>query len=216
MYKVIRNWKWNCRSVVFGVAGFIFGHELVHAFDNVGRKFDLQGNAKDWWSEEASEQFDQKANCFIEQFSNFCLSELQQEPRCVNGRLTLQENIADSGGLRAALKAYQKWLISHNEQKLPGLSHLSDLQSFFLATASRSCAKRRLESLAWQVREDPHTPNNFRMNGLMRNMEEFARAFNCKPGSFMNPVQKCKVWWCTRLTCVLLRVSQTSSELLPF
>ena len=121
--------------------------------------------------------------------TNLCASFTQQ----LNGKQTLGENIADNGGLKAAFRAFQEWLKTHHEAPLPGLNLTSE-QLFFIGFAQVWCSTSTPEALKLQVVNDPHAPAQHRVIGTLSNSQEFAREFNCKPNSRMNPEKKCVVW----------------------
>jgi predicted metalloendopeptidase len=112
-------------SVQYGALGMVLGHELTHGFDNNGRQYDKNGRKRMWWSKEAVKKFKERAQCFVEQYSQY---ELFGIP--VNGNQTLGENIADNGGIRASYDAFKK--VSHKSEKLPGLTDYSNDQLFFI------------------------------------------------------------------------------------
>ncbi|MEO8504667.1 MAG: M13 family metallopeptidase [Acidobacteriota bacterium] len=173
----------------YGAIGTVIGHELTHGFDDEGRKFDPQGNLREWWSKGATEKFEKVAQCVDDQYSRF-----EIEPGIhVNGKLTLGENIADNGGLKEswlAFKAYQK-RHGNDGGTVPGL--LPD-QLFFVAHGQVWCGLVSAEQARLRVTTDPHSPSQFRVYGPIANHPNFAETFQCKPGTPMNPVDKCVVW----------------------
>ena len=112
----------------------------------------------------------------------------------MNGKQTLGENIADNGGLKAAFHAYEAWMRNHEEElPLPGVN-LTNRQLFFLGFAQVWCSVNTPEALKLQILQDPHSPSTYRVIGTLSNSDEFAKEFSCRPGSRMNPVNKCDVW----------------------
>ena len=117
----------------YGAFGSVSGHELSHAFDSTGRHYDETGNYTNWWDPSTVSAFQEKAQCFIDQYSDFTVSNPDGDPLNVNGRLTLGENIADAGGLNAAFKAWKAVEAKKQSQLLPGLQHFSKEQMFFIS-----------------------------------------------------------------------------------
>jgi membrane metallo-endopeptidase-like protein 1 len=114
------------------------GHEITHGFDTQGANFDGNGNAIDWWDETTRERFQAKAQCMEEQYSNYCFPTIGI---CINGKLTIGENIADNGGLRESYRAYRQYIerLGQEEPRLPGLEQLTPDQLFFIAYANVNC-----------------------------------------------------------------------------
>jgi endothelin-converting enzyme/putative endopeptidase len=174
----------------YGHGGAIVGHELTHGFDDEGRQFDGNGNLEDWWTPEDGRKFDQKADCEVKEYGNF----LAVNDVKVNGKLTLGENTADNGGLRLSYMAF----LADAQRKGIDLAQKQDgytpIQQFFLGYGQDWCGATRPEQLRLQVQTDPHSPRQFRVNGVVQNMPEFGQAFGCKPGQPMMPVNACRVW----------------------
>lgn len=115
--------------------------------------------------------------------------------RTLDGRRTLNENIADNVGLKLAYDAYDKWTQRYgNESRLPGLQHYSPRQMFWLSAANAWCTKYDKKKLEEFINSDEHSPGRFRVIGPLSNLEEFSRDFQCTPDSKMNPVEKCRLW----------------------
>lgn len=177
------------RSLNFGGMGVVMGHELTHAFDDQGREYDKHGNLHQWWNNATIERFNKRAQCMVDQYSNYTVNSEK-----VNGRQTLGENIADNGGLKAAFHAYEEWVsTNHDEIPLPGLN-LTHKQLFFVGFAQVWCSSTKKEATHLQIMNDPHTPPKYRVIGPLTNSHEFATTFNCPEKSFMNPMKKCEVW----------------------
>ena len=174
----------------YGHIGGVVGHELTHGFDDEGRQFDGNGNLSDWWTTEDGKKFVDKADCTVNEYSNF----VAVDDAKVNGKLTLGENTADNGGLRLALLAF----LADAKRKNIDLTQKEDgytpLQQFFLGHGQNWCGSTRPEQLRLQVQTDPHSPREFRVNGVVRNMPEFGEAFGCKAGQPMMPQKMCRVW----------------------
>jgi putative endopeptidase len=177
-------------AVNYGDIGGIIGHELTHGFDDQGRLFDGNGNLSDWWTPEDAKKFEEKADCTVKEYSSFvAVDDLK-----VNGKLTLGENTADNGGLRLALIAFLADAKRKNidlNQKVDGYTAL---QQFFLGHGQGWCGSTRPKQLRLQVQTDPHSPREFRVNGVVENMPEFGQAFGCKVGQPMMPQNVCRVW----------------------
>ncbi|XP_053608812.1 endothelin-converting enzyme homolog [Plodia interpunctella] len=174
-------------SLNYGSLGTILGHEITHGFDNFGRQFDKNGNLIPWWSNDTIQHYVNMTQCFVDQYSSYYVSEIDTH---INGTKTLGENIADNGGLREAFLAMK---LHHRrygpEPKLPGFEHVTSDQMFFLSYANLWCGVSTKDSLEADM-DDEHSPQNFRSRGTLQNSEDFARTFNCRPGSPMNPIRK--------------------------
>ena len=178
-------------AVNFGGIGMVIGHELTHGFDDQGRKFDPQGNLRDWWTAQDGTEFEKRASCIADEYSNFvAVDDLK-----INGKLTLGENTADNGGARIALMALEQ-MIAINPSSSAGqtIGGFTPQQRFFLGAGRAWCEKRRPEYQRMLVSVDPHSPGRYRINGVVRNMPEFQNAFNCKAGQPMAPEHACRVW----------------------
>jgi predicted metalloendopeptidase len=173
--------------VNFGGIGTVVGHELTHGFDDQGRRFDAQGNLRDWWTPADAKAFEERAACIAEQYSNFT-----PVPGVhLNGKLTLGENVADNGGLRVALTALYNTIGTQNQTSIDGFT---PEQRFFLSFGQIWCESQREEILRLRVLTDPHSPARYRVIGVLQNMPEFQKAFSCKPGQAMVPEKSCRVW----------------------
>jgi predicted metalloendopeptidase len=176
-------------AVNYGGIGAVIGHEIGHGFDDQGRKFAPDGSLRDWWTKVDAEAFSAKTKMLVEQYSAFdALPGLK-----VNGAISLGENIGDLGGLNMAYEAYHNSL---QGKEAPVLGGLSGEQRFFLSWAQVWRTKIRDEALRAQVLSDPHSPPYFRVNGAVRNMDEWYRAFDVKPGEklYLPPEQRVKIW----------------------
>ncbi|KAF5405715.1 Endothelin-converting enzyme [Paragonimus heterotremus] len=177
------------KSLNFGAIGTVIGHEILHAFDQFGSKRDAYGNLRQWWSAETREAFERHSQCMIDQYGNYSILNTS-----LNGKMTLGENIADNGGLKASYKAFKKLEAQDPDRPiLPGLNMSSD-QLFFLSFAQLWCVKTLPRSMLNTVLFDVHTVEPYRVIGTLSNSEDFARVFNCPVGSPMNPVKKCVIW----------------------
>jgi putative endopeptidase len=173
----------------YGHIGGVVGHELTHGFDDQGRQFDGNGNLSDWWTAEDGKKFDEKAGCTVQEYGNFAVEDVK-----VNGKLTLGENTADNGGLRLAFMAFLEDAKRKNINLKEKQDGYTPIQQFFLGHGQTWCGSTRPEQLRLQVQTDPHSPRQFRVNGVVENMPEFGEAFGCKPGQPMMPQKVCRVW----------------------
>jgi putative endopeptidase len=178
-------------AVNFGGIGLVIGHELTHGFDDQGRKFDPQGNLHDWWTEQDGKEFEKRAACVADEYSNFvAVDDLK-----LNGKLTLGENTADNGGARIALMALEHMIADDKTgkegQKIDGYT---PEQRYFLGFARVWCEKRRPEVARVRVLTDPHSPGKYRVDGVVQNMPEFQKAWGCKAGQPMVAENACHVW----------------------
>jgi endothelin-converting enzyme/putative endopeptidase len=173
----------------YGNTGGTIGHELTHGFDDEGSQFDAKGNLKNWWTKEDREKFDARTKCVDDQYSSY----VSVEDVHLNGKLTLGENVADLGG---EILAFMAWQTKTRDMNLQPVDGLTPDQRFFVGYAQWDCANERPEDLRMRAQTDPHSPAKFRINGVVVNMPEFAKAFSCKSGQPMvRPSnQICKVW----------------------
>lgn len=178
-------------AVNFGGIGVVIGHELTHGFDDQGRKYDAQGNLRDWWTSEDGKEFEKRASCVADEYSNF----VAVDDVKLNGRLTLGENTADNGGARVALMALEQMIADDKTgkeaQKIDGYT---PEQRFFLGFARVWCEKQRPEIARTRVLTDPHSPGKYRVDGVVQNMPEFQKAWGCKSGQPMVAENACRVW----------------------
>jgi predicted metalloendopeptidase len=176
-------------AVNYGGIGGIIGHEIGHGFDDQGRKFAADGTLSDWWTASDSAAFAERAAKLVRQYSEF-----QALPGLnVNGAITVGENIGDLGGLNMAYAAYH---LSLNGRRAPVLGGLSGDQRFFLSWAQCFQAKYRDDQLRQRVLSDEHSPAYFRVNGPVRNIDAWYRAFDVKPGSklYLPPAERVSIW----------------------
>jgi putative endopeptidase len=170
----------------YGGAGAVIGHEMTHGFDDQGRKFDGNGNLRDWWTPADGAEFEKRVACVADEYSGFSpVPDVK-----LNGRLTLGENTADNGGLRVALMALEATLHGR-EDKVDGYT---PEQRFFLGFAQIWCENSTPQSSRQLAMTDPHSPGRFRVNGTLQNMPEFQQAFSCKAGQPMVSSNACRVW----------------------
>jgi putative endopeptidase len=174
-------------AVNHGAIGSVVGHELTHGFDDQGRKFDPQGNLKDWWTPEDAKEFEKRAQCFIDEYSSFTPIDGVH----LNGKLTLGENTADNGGVRLSFMALMETLKDKPQPKIDGYT---PEQRFFLNWGQIWCQNVRPEMSRMLVQVDPHSPGRERVNGVVQNMPEFRNAFACQVGQPMVREPACRVW----------------------
>jgi putative endopeptidase len=171
-----------------GGIGAMIGHELTHAFDDQGARYDGDGNLANWWQKEDETKFASRGSCVADQYSTFEALKGQ----FVNGRLTLGEDIADLGGAKFAFQAYRH--LRKDAAKTYNADGFSEDQQFFIAHAQSWCSKARPAETQRRLATDTHSPPKFRIYGALRNMPEFAQAFSCAPGTPMRPANACSVW----------------------
>ncbi|HEV7473395.1 MAG TPA: M13 family metallopeptidase [Pyrinomonadaceae bacterium] len=175
----------------YGAIGAVIGHEMSHGFDDQGRKFDLQGNLKDWWTEADAKNYTDRATCVEQQFSGFHVDEIAMNQ---NGKLVLGESIGDLGGLKIAWLAFQKSM--QGKPRTADIDGFTPEQRFFLGWAQVWGRKQTAEAMRQQILTDPHPLGRFRVNGPLSNMPQFAEAFHCNAGDAMvrPPDKRCQVW----------------------
>jgi putative endopeptidase len=176
-------------AVNYGAIGAVIGHELTHGFDDQGRLFDSRGNMRNWWTADDLKRFEAKSAGLVRQF-DACVA---IDNLHVNGPLTLGENIADLGGLRIAYEAYHQSL---NGKPAPVIDGLTGDQRFFIGFGQSWRDVERPEALKTRLRVDPHSPERFRVNVPLSNMQEFYDAFHITPNDAMyrRPDQRVEVW----------------------
>ncbi|KAK3838098.1 MAG: hypothetical protein J3R72DRAFT_493213 [Linnemannia gamsii] len=190
----------NPDYINYGAMGFITGHEITHAFDSSGSHFDSIGALVNWWTNETQTAFNDKAQCFVDQYGNFTIKGPDGAEHNVDGHLTLSENIADNGGLKQTYHTWQERFKSdtsgkkYKNFKLPGLDKYTPEQLFFISFGRLWCNKERPELAVQMLSVDTHSPTRWRINGALMNLPEFSEVFQCKPGSTMNPTKRCTLW----------------------
>jgi endothelin-converting enzyme/putative endopeptidase len=174
-------------AVNFGGIGAVIGHELTHGFDDEGGRFDAKGNLDNWWTEADAKAFEERTNCIATQYSAYPgTPDLK-----LNGKLTLGENVADNGGLRIAYMALMDTLAGKPQKKIDGFT---PEQRLFLGWGQIWCTNHTEQSLRLRTQTDPHSPGQWRVNGVVSNMPEFQKAFACKVGQPMVRENACRVW----------------------
>jgi len=176
-------------AVNYGGIGAVIGHEVSHGFDDEGRKFDGKGVLRDWWTAKDNELFMARANALVQQYNAYSPIAGMN----VNGQLTLGENIGDLSGLAVAHKAY---LIALDGKEAPVLDGYTGEQRFYIGWGQVWARKYRDDELRKRLKTDPHSPSEYRANGIVRNMPAFAKAFDVKEGDklYLPPDQVVRIW----------------------
>ncbi|CAJ0606404.1 unnamed protein product [Cylicocyclus nassatus] len=177
----------------YGGIGAIVGHEITHGFDNKGKKYDAYGKRRDWWSEDSQEKYEQRSQCFVDQYGKI---EVPETGHKIDGERTLRENIADNGGVKLSYGAYKAYLQKHGgeEDRVKGFEQFDNDQMFFLGWATAWCEHTTNKVLINLILKGVHSPARYRVNQVLANQREFAAAFNCDVGSAMNPTERCALW----------------------
>ena len=177
-------------AVNFGAIGMVIGHEIIHGFDDQGRKFDAYGNLLDWWTPEDAAKFENLTQVLVEQYSNYVMLDTLR----INGRLSLGENIADLGGLTIAFNGLQSKMEETGRPEL--IDELTPEQRFFISYAQIWRNNVRDQELRRQILEGPHSPGEARVNGPVYNMDVFYEAFNIGPEGkrFIAPENRARIW----------------------
>jgi endothelin-converting enzyme/putative endopeptidase len=173
----------------YGAIGAVIGHELTHGFDDQGRKYDAEGNLRDWWTRADGVAFEQRASCLADQYSQYVVA----GDTHINGKLTLGENTADNGGLRLALMAYLAGP-GATAAAAAAVNGFTAEQRLFLGWGQQWCENTRPEAERLMAATNSHAANRYRVNGVVSNMPEFQKAFSCKADAPMVRQQVCRVW----------------------
>lgn len=188
-------------AVNFGAIGAVIGHEIGHGFDDQGSQFDHEGNLNNWWSDEDRSEFEARTKALIAQYDAFTPAELagHGEDYHVNGALTIGENIGDLGGLTIAWKAWVATLADsgiNSPAEAPVIDGLTGPQRFFAAWARSWRSKARDEFAIQLLAVDPHSPSEFRCNGVLRNLDAFAETYGVAPGDgmWLAPQDRVRIW----------------------
>ena len=178
-------------AINYGGIGAVIGHEIGHGFDDQGAKSDGTGNLRDWWTAEDKANFVKLTDALAAQYSTFC--PLDDGKTCVNGRLTIGENIGDVGGISLAYRAYK---MSLKGKPAPVIGGFTGDQRFFMGFAQVWRDLIREPRLRQQILTDPHSPARYRVNGTLPNIDEWYKAFNVKPGDklYRPPEQRIRIW----------------------
>ncbi len=176
-------------AVNYGAIGAVIGHEISHAFDDSGSEYDGHGNLRDWWTEQDRKEFEARAKKLVAQYEAY----KPFDDANLNGELTLGENIGDLGGLTSAFTAYQ---LSLEGKKSPVIDGLTGEQRFFMGWAQVWRRKYREPELRRRLLTDPHSPSQYRANGIVSNMDGFYEAFTIKPDEamYIAPKDRIRIW----------------------
>jgi predicted metalloendopeptidase len=176
-------------AVNYGAIGAVIGHEMGHGFDDQGSKSDFAGIERNWWTDADRAQFDARTKALAAQYAAFC----PIKDTCLNGALTLGENIGDLNGISVAYAAYH---LSLKGKPAPIIDGVTGDQRFFMAYAQMRKEKFREESLVNQIKTDPHSPGQYRINGAVRNFDPWYAAFDVKPGDtmYLPPELRVRIW----------------------
>lgn len=178
-------------AVNYGAIGGVIGHEIGHGFDDQGSKSDGTGKLRNWWTQEDRAAFDARGDKLVGQYSSFCPFDAGET--CVNGRLTLGENIGDVGGLSLAYRAYK---IATKDMDVPVIDGFTGDQRFFLAWAQVWRSAQREENYRLRLKTGVHSPEEYRTNGPVRNMDAWYEAFGVGEGHamYIPPEQRVRIW----------------------
>lgn len=171
----------------YGNTGATIGHELTHGFDDEGRQYDADGNLKDWWTEQDAKAFEQRVGCVRDQYAQYVVV----DDIHINSKLTLGEDVADLGG---TLLAYLAWKHATLGQDLKTVDGFTPDQRYFVGMAQWACGDTRPETKRMGAITDPHSPDEFRINGVVADLPQFGDAFGCQAGQPMRRTNACRVW----------------------
>ncbi len=176
-------------AINYGAIGGVIGHEISHGFDDQGRKYAGDGNLRDWWTEEDATRFQERAAGLVDQYNAYS----PLDKMAVNGELTLGENIGDLAGITVAYQAYQ---LALDGKEAPVLDGLTGNQRFFIGWAQCFRGKYRDAELSKRLLTDPHSPMEYRVNGVMKNVPGFYDAFELKDGDrlYLPRAERVKIW----------------------
>ncbi|MCR9267090.1 MAG: M13 family metallopeptidase [Alphaproteobacteria bacterium] len=179
-------------AVNYGGIGAVIGHEIGHGFDDQGRRFDENGAIRDWWTPETNAAFEERAERLELQYNSYS----PVEGRFVNGDLTMGENIGDLGGLQMAYTAYRQYLDNCCGGEAPVIDGLTGDQRFFLAWAQVWRGLIREDQLINQLATDPHSPAQYRINGVVRNLDAWYEAFGVTEENdlYLPPEERVSIW----------------------
>ncbi|WP_068171903.1 M13 family metallopeptidase [Rothia sp. ND6WE1A] len=183
----------------YGGIGAVIGHEIGHGFDDQGSKYDGTGALNNWWTDKDREEFSKRTSALVDQYNQYTPTGLDPENFKVNGELTLGENIGDLGGLSIALRAYEIALSQQGIDSLadaPVVDGFTGIQRLFIAWAQGWRTKSRPQNAQMMLSVDPHSPDEFRVNGVVRNIDEFYDAFGVTEDNqlYLSPEERVKIW----------------------
>jgi putative endopeptidase len=183
-------------AVNFGGIGVVIGHEMTHGFDDSGSKYDGYGNMREWQTDDDRKNFTKRTDCVADEYSGFEAAPANGDTpaQMLKGKLTLGENTADNGGLRIAYLALLDTLAAQGKSISGQIDGYTEAQRYFLGFAQVWCQNQTDASARQAALTDPHSPGRWRVNGSVQNFDEFGKAFNCKKGQPMYPINSCRVW----------------------
>jgi putative endopeptidase len=182
-------------AVNFGGIGTVIGHEMTHGFDDQGSKYDPKGNVRPWFTADDRAKFTERTDCEVKEYDGFKVAEGQN----LNGKLTLGENTADNGGIRIAFQALEEVLAKQGATAEPDYvdrkrDGYTAQQRFFITFGQLWCQNQTEQNARVLAKTDPHSSGEWRAKGTVQNFDEFGKAFGCKTGQPMMPVNSCRVW----------------------
>ncbi|GEL96167.1 M13 family metallopeptidase [Cellulomonas composti] len=181
-------------AVNYGAIGAVIGHEIGHGFDDQGSKYDGTGRLEDWWTADDRAEFERRTGALIAQYDAYSPAQLDGSHH-VNGALTIGENIGDLGGLSIALRAY-RIALRRPLTEAPVIDGLTGVQRALLGWAFAWRTKGRDAEVIRRLATDPHAPDEFRCNGVVRNVDEFYAAYDVQPGDalYLAPADRVRIW----------------------
>ncbi len=178
-------------AVNYGAIGMVIGHEIIHGYDDQGRKFDAAGNLKDWWTPDDATNYEQRDKCITDEYTQ----DVPEAGVKQNGELSAGEDTADNGGIHIALAGLKDKLQSEGKTlDTMTKDDLTQLQTFFLSYAHVWCGQLRPEAARTAVLSQGHSLGRYRVNNVVSNLPEFEHAFGCKAGQKMVRENQCRVW----------------------
>ncbi|KAK6751931.1 hypothetical protein RB195_003382 [Necator americanus] len=186
------------KSYTYGSVGTTIGHEIIHGFDDAGRDFGEHTKEK-WFREHYGEQFRQRAECYVRQYTTNVLcyddGKVTSLNLTSNGKFTLRENIADNEGMKLAVKAYKAYQKKHgSESRFESMEDFDSDQMFFIGYATKACTRYSMRVLLSRLATDVHSIKHLRINNVVANTPLFAKAFHCAPGTPLNPERRCSIF----------------------
>ncbi len=183
-------------AVNFGGIGVVIGHEMTHGFDDEGSQYDGKGDLREWQTPADRKAFTERTECVANEYSGFEAAPAHGDTPAqhLNGHLTLGENTADNGGLRLAYMALLDTLADEGKSIDEKIDGFTEAQRYFIGFAQVWCQNQTEQAARQAALVDPHSPGEWRVNGTVQNFDEFGKAFGCKKGQPMYPVNSCRVW----------------------
>jgi endothelin-converting enzyme len=179
--------------VQFAFTGRTLGHEIAHAFDGNNQKVVYKDGSKNWFTPFSMNAYKEKAQCFVEQYQKFTFLDWRKATLAVNGKVSVEENIVDSVGMKLSYHAWKLSTLQDQNVLLQGLETLTPEQMFFVAFGHAQCSTE-LPSNAEENNLSKHAPRFARVNGVLQNSMEFRRAFQCPENTYMAPAKRCEMY----------------------